>query len=214
MAMQQEQHARAHTVRQRLLGLGPSDKRVLDKIALLDELEKALARGSQKKRNAIAQELAAKEKEIHAAQAEQRAAMAAALDRARSIADPAARAERLVDAFEICALAQIVALDDFADDETADRAVEHRHAIVALLDAIAPRRRAALARLLESPFAGVRAAAGAQLLNAGMMRERIVPMLQEIERNVPSSAGWIAFWALSPDDHGEWLNDETCARTR
>jgi len=211
MDIRQEPHARAHAVRRRLLNLGPSDQRVLDKFALLDELEKVLARSSQKKRNDIAQKLAAKEKEIQAAQAEQRAAMIAALDRADSIKDEATRAEKLVDAFEICALAQIVALDDFADDETADRAIEHRHAIVTLLDATGTGRRLALARLLESPFAGVRAAASAQLLNAGLMRERIVPMLQEIEQRVAGSAGWIAFWALSPNDHGAWLDGETNA---
>jgi len=84
-----------------------------------------------------------------------------------------------------------------------------KHAIVAALDAIAPGRRVALARLLASPFAGVRASAGAHLLNANLLRERVVPLLQEIEKTVAGSAGWTAFWALSPNDHGAWLTGGT-----
>jgi hypothetical protein len=208
-AMRQERHAQAKIVLRRLLDLGPTDQRVRDKYALLDQLEAAYAAGNNKKQIEIAEKLAINAKAIQAAEAEQRAAMEAALKRARSVADPEMRVEKLVDAFEICALARIVALDDFGDDETADRAVEMKHRIVTLLDAIGEGRRAALARLLESPFAGVRAAAGIHLLNAGLMRERILPLLQEIERTVSGSAGWIAFWALSPDDHGDWLKDET-----
>lgn len=202
-----ERYARrrhARIIAQRLLKQGPTDQRVIEQDALIEQLEAAMRRGHSRKCDEIAKKLAANEKRIRAAEAEQRAAMEAALDRALGIRDAAKRAQKLVDAFEICALAQIVAQDDFGDDETADRAVAMKHKIVAFLDDSNEGRRA-LVRLLESPFAGVRASAGAHLLNANLLRARIVPLLQEIEEKVAGSAGWTAFWALSPDDHGPWL---------
>jgi len=208
-AMRIEPHSRAKTIRRRLLKHGPSDQRVIDKYALLDAFEVALTKGSSRKRlNELAEKIALKTQEIQAAEAEQRQAIATVLDRARRVKDPEARTQKLVEAFEICTLIQIVALDDFDDDETADRAVEAKHKIVALLDAIGDGRRLGLAALLDSHFAGIRASAGAHLLNANLLSERIVPLLQEIEANVSGSAGWIAFWALSPDDHGAWLTGE------
>ena len=189
----------------------PTDKRVLMKFDLLEELEAAMASGNSKKQNDIARKLAALTKEIQTAEAEQRAAMLAAIDRARDAADNEARVRKLCQSFELCCLMQVVSNDDFGGGETVDRAIDHKHAIAAALDAIAPGRRSALAALLESPFAGVRASAGAHLLNANLLRERVVPILQEIERSVSGSAGWTAFWALSPDDHGAWLTGEASA---
>ena len=186
----------------------PTDKRVLMKFDLLEELEAAMATGNTKKQNEIAKKLAAVTKEIQSAEAEQRAAMVAAIDRARDAANDEARVQKLCQAFELCCLMQVVSNDDFGGGETVDHAIDHKHAIAAALDAIAPGRRAALAALLESPFAGVRASAAAHLLNANLLRERVVPLLQEIERNVSGSAGWTAFWALSPSDHGAWLTGE------
>jgi hypothetical protein len=208
--MSRDRRRGRHTFRDMVEG-EPSDTRVQEEFALLDALERALARGSAKKQNEIAKNLAAKEKEVRAAEAEQRDAMAAVVDRALRATGDAARVKKLVDAFEICALGQIIAHDDFHDDDTVDRAIEHKHRIVAALDAIGTGKRAALARLLKSPFAGVRASAGAHLLNANLLREQIVPLLQEIERDVIGSAGWTAFWALSPDDHGDWLIEEADA---
>lgn len=200
-------HDRGRTALRALLEEGPSDKRVVQQRALIAEMEAALAEGNTAQQNEIAMKLAALAKEIRAAEDEQRAAMSAAVDRALSLTDEATRAAKLVEAFEICALTEVVAHDDFDDDETVARAIEHKHAIAAALDAM-PGGRAALETLLDSPFAGVRASAGAHLLNAGLLRERIVPILQEIERRLMSSAGWTAFWALSPDDHGAWLDPD------
>lgn len=192
-----------------LLDAEPADKRVQTKLTLLDELEDARVAGDATKEREIGGRLAALTRGIQTAGAEQRAAMIAAIERAQSVTDDDTRVAKLVDAFATCALTQITAHHDFGDEETVDRAIEMKHAIVAALDAIAPGRRVALARLLTSPFAGVRASAGAHLLNANLMRERVVPILQEIERTVPGSAGWTAFWALSPDDHGAWLTGGT-----
>ena len=192
-----------------LLDAEPADTRVQMRRALRVELEAARAAGDGEKEREIAGKLAALTKDIQAALAEQRAAMVASIERVQGATDDEVRVARLVDAFATCALTQITAYHDFGDDETVDRAIELKHAIAASLDAIAPGRREALAELLDSPFAGVRASAGAHLLNANLLRERVVAILQEIERTVAGSAGWTAFWALSPDDHGAWLTGET-----
>ena len=190
-----------------LLELGPSDQRARERDALSDEIDAAIAARSTSKAAALATKLAVVTKVLQAAAVEQRAAMQAALERAESASDDEMRVARLLDAFIICALEEVVAHDDFADHETARRAVEYKHRIVAALDAIPGGGRTALERLLENPFAGVRASAGAHLLNAGLRRERVVPMLLQIEKDIASSAGWTAFWALAPDDHGAWLDD-------
>lgn len=190
----------------RLLELEPGDQRARERDALVEELDAAIAAQNTNKEAAIASKLAALTKALQAAKAEQRAAMQAAVERAEAASDHEMRVVLLLEAFIACALGEVVAHDDFADDETARRAVEHKHRIVAGLDAIGSGQRAALSRLLQSPFAGVRASAGAHLLNAGLERERAVPTLQQIEKEVWGSAGWTAFWALAPDDHGGWLD--------
>lgn len=189
------------------LKAGPTDQRVLAKHALTEELDAALAAGDAATQCIVAAKLAAAARAVHAAQAEQRAAMAAALERVHAARDDDMRIAKLVQAFETCALIQVTAEDDFDDSETANRAIAHKHAIAATLDAIGNGRRDALASLLDSPFAGVRASAGAHLLNTGLLRERVIALLQKIERDVAGSAGWTAFWALSPDHHGAWLNE-------
>jgi hypothetical protein len=199
--------SRARAALRRLLE-EPSDQRVRDRTKLLEALDGAVAHGEARRQIELGRALAAKAKEIQAAEADQRAAMAAALDRAREAVGPEERVERLVEAFATCALIQVVAEDDFGDHETVDRAIEMKHTIAAALDAIGDGARGALAALLDSPFAGVRASAGAHLLNAGLLRERVIPLLQVIEQDVWGSAGWTAFWALAPDDHGAWLSGD------
>jgi hypothetical protein len=195
------------TALRQLLELRPSDQRARERDALLDELDAAIVAHNTSREAATAARLAAVTKALQAAAAEQRAAMLAAVERAEAASDDEMRVTLLLDAFTVCALGEIVAHDDFADHETATRAVAYKHRIVAALDAIGSGHREALERLLESPFVGVRASAGAHLLNAGLARKRVVPMLQKIEKDVGSSAGWTAFWALAPDDHGAWLDE-------
>ena len=191
-----------------LLERGPSDQRVRERDALVGELDAAITARNASKEAALAAKLAAVTRALQAAATEQRAAMRAAVERAEAASDDEMRVALLLDAFSVCALGEIVAHDDFGDHETASRAVEYKHRIVAALDAIAGGQRAALERLLASPFAGVRASAGAHLLNAGLGRERVVPLLQQIEKEVGSSAGSTAFWALAPDNHGAWVDAE------
>jgi hypothetical protein len=192
----------------RLLDLGPSDQRVRERDTLLEQLDAAIAARNPSKEAALGMRLAAMTKALREAEAEQRAAMEAAVARAEAARDDGTRVTLLLEAFVTCALGEIVAHDDFADRETARRAVAHKHRIVAALDAIGRGQRAALERLLESPFAGVRASASAHLLNAGLRHARVVPMLQQIEEEVWGSAGWTAFWALAPDDHGAWIGGD------
>jgi hypothetical protein len=198
----------ARAALRRLLESEPSDQRVRDRAQLLVALDTAVSRGEARRQIELGRKLAATAKAIQEAEAEQRAALDAALDRAANARHGEERVQRLVEAFATGALIQVVAEDDFGDPETVDRAIEVKHTIAAALDAIGGGRRQALAALLDSPFAGVRASAAAHLLNAGMMRERVVPLLQEIEKDVWGSAGWTAFWALAPDDHGPWLSPD------
>lgn len=195
------------TALRELLERGPSDQRVRERDALIEALDAAIAARDAGKEAALAAKLAAVTRALHDAATEQRRAMRDAVARADAAGDDEMRLTRLIEAFIICALGEVVAHDDFADEETARQAVAHKHRIVAALDAIGGGCRMALVRLLESPFAGVRASAGAYLLNAGLRRERVVPVLQQIEKDVASSAGWTAFWALAPDDHGAWIDD-------
>lgn len=189
-----------------LLEFGPSDQRVRERDALVDELDAAIGAQNTNREAALAAKLAVVTRSLQAAAVEERAAMLAAVERAEAASEDETRVRLLLDAFTICALSEVVAHDDFADHETARRAVAYKHRITAALDAVGGGRRAALEGLLDSPFAGVRASAGAHLLNAGLRRERVVPMLQQIEKEVASSAGWTAFWALAPDDHGAWID--------
>jgi hypothetical protein len=115
------------------------------------------------------------------------------------------------EAFAICSETQALAFDRFGGGAMADQAVDHKHTIVAALDAIGPHGRSTLARLLAHPDLAVRASAAAHLLNAGLMREQVIPILQDIEKREGGCAGWTAFWALSPHDHGAWLTGEAGA---
>jgi len=190
---------------------GPTDPRVRAKLSLLEELKAAVARGDTKEQLEIGRKLAANAKEIQTAEAEQRAKMRAAIEQAQTAPSADERVANLCVAFAVCAETQHRAHDLFGNGETIARAVEHKHTIVAALDASAPQGRLVLAKLLDHPNAGVRASAGAHLLNANLMRQQVVPILQEIEKSDSDSAGWTAFWALSPSDHGAWLTGEAGA---
>lgn len=204
----------AQTAMRRLIEDGPTDPRILARLTLLEELQAAVAKGDTKEQLKIEKRLAANAKEIRTAETEQRATMLAAIGKAQAALDPEDRATKLCSAFTLCAEVQHNARDSFGGGETVTRAVEHKHVIVAALDALAPQGRLRLAKLLDHPNVGVRASAGAHLLNANLMRERVVPILQEIEKNDDDSAGWTAFWALSPNDHGAWLTGEAGANRK
>lgn len=204
----------AQTAMRRLIEDGPTDPRVLAKLTLLEALQAAVAKGDTKEQLEIGRKLAANAKEIQTAEAEQRATMLGAVEQAQAALDPEDRVAKLCAAFALCAEVRHHAYDSFGGGETVIRAVNHTHTIVAALDTIPLQGRLALAKLLDHPNVGVRASAGAHLLNANLMREWVVPILQEIEKNDNDSAGWTAFWALSPNDHGAWLTGEAGANRK
>lgn len=193
------------------LGGGLLDERFARQIELGKELQAALAAGDKQRQIELASQIAANSREVQAVLTARRDAMTATIERARTIIDDEERSIRFCEAFALCAETQALALDRFGEDAIANQAVDHKHTIVAALDAIGSSGRSALARLLAHPHPAVRASAGAHLLNAGIMRGHVVQILQDIEKSESGCAGWTAFWALSPHDHGAWLTGEVGA---
>jgi hypothetical protein len=84
--------------------------------------------------------------------------------------------------------------DELSDTDSESKVIHLMDEIVKALDAIGPGR-AALAALLDHSDAGVRASAGAYLID--LMPERVVPMLREIdEKEHANSAHFTAAWAV------------------
>jgi hypothetical protein len=84
--------------------------------------------------------------------------------------------------------------DEFSDPDGVTKAVRLVDAIVKTLHTIGPGR-TALVVLLDHPDPGVRALAGAHLLD--LMPQRVVPILRQIEAKADgSSASFRAQWAL------------------
>jgi hypothetical protein len=82
------------------------------------------------------------------------------------------------------------------DIDGANKIVGLMNEIANALDAIGPGR-VALAGLLDHPDDRVRASAGAYLLVAGLMPERVLTVLHEIEKKgLGDSADFTAYWAI------------------
>ena len=122
------------------------------------------------------------------------AAITALLDRPDSIADDE-RAASLVRGFVFGARLADTLHDEFRDTADGETKVVHlMDAIVKTLDGIGSGR-AALAALLDHPDPGVRAWAGAYLID--LLPERVVPILRQIElKGDGSSASLGAHWTL------------------
>jgi len=122
------------------------------------------------------------------------AAITALIDR-HDLAPDSERAASLIRGFEFGARLADTLHDEFrdtADGET--KVVRLTDAIVKALDTIG-RGRAALAVLLDDPDPGVRALAGAYLID--LLPERVGPILHQIEEEARGrSAGFRAHWAL------------------
>ncbi len=133
-------------------------------------------------------------KEFDRLEAEGLAALTALLDRQALVAADG-RAASLIRRFEFGARLTDTLHDEFrdtADGET--KVVPLVDSIVKALDAIGSSRMA-LAALLDNPDSGVRALAGAYLID--LLPERVVPMLRKIdEAGGGRSAGFRAHWAL------------------
>jgi hypothetical protein len=123
------------------------------------------------------------------------ATITALIDRDSPVADDDVRAASLIRGFEFGARLADTLHDEFCD--TADgetKVVRLVDEIVKALDAIGSGR-AALAVLLDKPDPGVRALAGAYLID--LLPERVGPILRQIEDEARGrSAGFRAYWAL------------------
>ncbi len=122
--------------------------------------------------------------------------MAAIMRLLSSRAPPASREHvaSLVRGFEFGAKLAHSLHDELLDTDGETKVLRLMDAIVLALNAINPGR-AALTALFESPNAGVRASAGAYLID--LMPDRVIPFLKEIdERSDGSSASFTAHWAL------------------
>jgi hypothetical protein len=103
------------------------------------------------------------------------------------------RVPSLVRSFEFAAKLRN-ALSDVVDPDGVNQVVGLMRAIVSQLDAIGAGR-AALVALLDNSNAGVRASAGAYLVN--LMPDRVLPILRNIEETErANSAHFTAHWAI------------------
>jgi len=100
----------------------------------------------------------------------------------------------LVRGFEFGAKLRHALHDELLDTDGETKVAHSMHAIVKALDEMTSGR-IALAELLDHLDPGVRASAGAYLID--MMPDRVVPVLRQIEKsNEGSSAGFSAHWVL------------------
>lgn len=100
----------------------------------------------------------------------------------------------LLHGFELGAKLADVLYDELLDTDGKANVLRLMDAIVLALNAIHPGR-SAITALFDHPNAGVRASAGAYLID--LMPDRVVPLLKEIdEKSDGSSASFTAHWAL------------------
>ena len=108
------------------------------------------------------------------------------------------RTATLVRGFEFGAKLRHALHDELLDTDGETKVAHAMHAIVNALDEMTSGR-VALAKLLDHPDPGVRASAGAYLID--MIPARVVPVLRQIEKsNEGSSAGFSAHWVLLDRD--------------
>jgi hypothetical protein len=106
------------------------------------------------------------------------------------------RAVSLINAFEFAAKLEGTLKDELQDIDGANKLVALMNEIANALDAISSGR-VALAGLLDHPDDRVRASAGAYLLSVGLMPERVLPVLHEIEdKGLGDCADFTAHWAI------------------
>jgi hypothetical protein len=106
------------------------------------------------------------------------------------------RAASLIKAFVFAAKLEGTLKDELQDIDGANKLVTLMNEITNALDATGPGR-AALAGLLDHPDDKVRASAGAYLLSAGLVPERVLPVLHEIEgKGLGDCADFTAHWAI------------------
>ena len=134
-------------------------------------------------------------KELDLLKAKGLAAIAALLNRQNTVTVDD-RAASLIRGFEFAAKLKATLKDELGDIDGANKIVRLMDEIAKTLDAIGPGR-AALAGLLDHSDDRVRASAGAYLLSVGLMPERVLPVLHQIEdKGLGDSADFTAHWAI------------------
>jgi len=132
-------------------------------------------------------------KELDRLKAKGLAAIKALLNRHDTVTEDR-RIASLLRGFEFATKLAKTLSDELMDTDGFNKLVLLTNSIVDALDATGPRR-AALTVLLDHPDDGIRASAGAYLIN--LMPDRVVPILRQIdERHDGSSANFTAHWAL------------------
>lgn len=132
-------------------------------------------------------------KELDRLKREGMSAIRARLNHANSESEKA-RVASLIDTFEFSSRLADTLHDELLDTDAQNEIWRMMDSMVLALDKIG-RRRAALDVLLNNPLAGVRAAAGAYLID--LDPERVVPILREIdEKGGGNSADFGAHWTL------------------
>jgi hypothetical protein len=134
-------------------------------------------------------------KELDLLKAKGLAAISALLKRQGEVTDEEPAAS-LIRAFEFAAKLEATLKDELQDIDGVNKIVSLMNEIANALDAIGPGR-IALAGLLDHPDDRVRASAGAYLLIVGLIPERVLPVLHEIEdKELGDSADFTAHWAI------------------
>jgi hypothetical protein len=134
-------------------------------------------------------------KELDLLKAKGLAAITALLKRQDTAAE-SERAESLIRGFVFAAKLADVLHDELLDTDGSNKIVGLMNEIANALDAIGPGR-VALAGLLDHPDDRVRASAGAYLLIVGLMPERVLSVLHEIEdKGRGDSADFTGHWAI------------------
>jgi hypothetical protein len=134
-------------------------------------------------------------KELDLLKAKGLAAIAALLKRQNTVTE-GEYAASLIRGFEFAAKLRATLKDELGDIDGANKIVGLMNEIANALDAIGPGR-VALAGLLDHPDDRVRASAGAYLLIVGLMPERVLTVLHEIEdKELGDSADFTAHWAI------------------
>jgi hypothetical protein len=132
-------------------------------------------------------------KELERLKAEGLAAITALLARQDTMPDDE-RAASLIRGFEFASKLSHTLHDELLDTTGGNKVIRLMNAIADALDASASGR-SALAVLLNYPDAGVRASAGAYLIN--LMPERVIPILREVQESQDgNSAFFTAYWAV------------------
>ncbi len=158
-------------------------------------LERFRAAPDQKAEAEIVLEMLGIRKQVEAALSDQRAAVAALLNRAQQAATDDERVAELLRAFILLTRQQYIIKEELGDVNAANETVTQRDAIARQLDAIGSGRRRDLASLLDDADPGIRHAAAVYLLR--IMPERALPVIRDIaEKERGTEVGFSAFTTL------------------